>query len=90
MEALPLDMPKTFIVNVSALEGFESAVRILDIEPADGVNILREPEEVIARVVAPRVEEEEEEVVDEELDGEISEDASDASEDGSEEVSAEE
>ena len=90
VEALPLDMPETFIVNVSVLEGFESAGRISDIETADGVNILREPEEVIARVVAPRVEEEEEEVVDEELDGEISEDASDASEDGSEEVSAEE
>ena len=90
VEALPLDMPESFIVNVSSLEGFESAVRISDIETADGVNILREPEEVIARVVAPRVEEEEEEVVDEELDGEISEDASDASEDGSEEVSAEE
>ena len=67
MEALPLDMPETFIVNVSALEGFESAVRISDIETADGVNILREPEEVIARVVAPRVEEEGEEVSAEEI-----------------------
>ena len=75
--------------SVSTLEGFESAVSISDIETADGVNIHRGPEEVIARVVAPRVEEEEE-VVDEELEGEISEDASDESEDGSEEASTEE
>lgn len=89
VEALPLDMPKTFIVDVSSLEGFESAVRISDIETADGVNILREVEEVIARVVAPRVEEEEE-VVDDELEGEISEDESAEGEDAPEADSPEE
>ena len=65
VEALPLDMPASFHVDVSGLEDFEAAVRIGDIQVAGEVNILRDDQEVIARVAPPRIEEEEEEVVDE-------------------------
>ena len=65
VEALPLDMPEAFHVDVSGLEDFEAAVRIGDIQIAREVTILRDDQEVIARVAAPRIEEEEEEVVDE-------------------------
>ena len=59
VEALPLDMPQSFVVDVTVLEDFSSSVRIGDIEVAEGVDILRGPVEMIARVVAPRIEEEE-------------------------------
>lgn len=59
VEALPLDMPEAFRVDVTVLEDFTSSVRIGDLEVAEGVSILRDPVEMIARVVAPRIEEEE-------------------------------
>ena len=65
VEALPLDMPAAFHVDVSGLEDFEAAVRIGDISITGEVTILRDDQEVIARVAPPRIEEEEEEVVDE-------------------------
>lgn len=65
VEALPLDMPEAFHIDVTGLEDFEMAMRIGDIPAAEGVTILREDEEVLARVAPPRIEEEEEEVVDE-------------------------
>ena len=65
VEALPLDMPAAFHVDVSELEDFEAAVRIGDISITGEVTILRGDQEVIARVAPPRIEEEEEEVVDE-------------------------
>ena len=65
VEALPLDMPAAFHVDVTGLEDFEAAVRIGDISITEEVTILRDDQEVIARVAPPRIEEEEEEVVDE-------------------------
>ena len=65
VEALPLNMPAAFHIDVTGLEDFEMAMRIGDIPAAEGVTILREDEEVLARVAPPRIEEEEEEVVDE-------------------------
>ena len=65
VEALPLDMPAAFHVDVTGLEDFEAAVRIGDISITGEVNILRDDQEVVARVAQPRIEEEEEEVVDE-------------------------
>ena len=59
VEALPLDMPESLRVDVTVLEDFSSSIRIGDVEIAEGVNILRDPVEMIARVVAPRIEEEE-------------------------------
>ena len=59
VEALPLDMPESFRIDVTVLEDFTSSVRIGDIEVEEGVNILRDHVEMIARVVAPRIEEEE-------------------------------
>ena len=58
VEALPLDMPEAFRIDVTGLEDFEGAMRIGDIPISDGVTILRDDEEVVARVSAPRIEEE--------------------------------
>lgn len=70
VEALPLDMPRSFQIDVTGLEDFEGAVRIGDIPLSEGVTILREDDEVLARVSAPRVEDEPE---DEELEDELGE-----------------
>lgn len=59
VEALPLDMPESFRIDVTILEDFAASVRVGDIDVAEGVNILRDPVEMIARVVAPRIDEEE-------------------------------
>ena len=67
VESLPLDMPASFHVDVTMLDDFEKAVRIGDIQVADNVTILREAEEMIARVAPPRIEEEPE-VEEEELE----------------------
>ena len=84
VEALPLDMPEAFHVDVSGLEDFEAAVRIGDIQIAREVTILRDDQEVIARVAAPRIEEEEEEVV-EELEEGVEGEAAEGEEESSEE-----
>lgn len=85
VEALPLDMPTAFHVDVTGLEDFEAAVRIGDIAIAREVTILRDDQEVIARVAAPRIEEEEE-VVDELEEGVEGEEA-EGEEEGAEESS---
>ena len=58
VESLPLDMPSSFQVNVTMLDDFEKSVRIRDIQVGDNVAIIRNPEEMIARVAPPRLEEE--------------------------------
>ena len=71
VEALPMDMPQAFHLDVTGLEDFEASMRIGDIAVADNVTILRDPGEMIARVAPPRVEEEPE--LEEEEDLELAE-----------------
>lgn len=74
VEALPLEMPAAFHIDVTGLEDFSMSIRIGDISVAGDATILRDPEEMIARVVPPRIEEEEPEVDEEELlEGEVPE-----------------
>jgi large subunit ribosomal protein L25 len=74
VEALPMDMPAAFHVDVAVLEDFAMSIRIGDIAVASNVTIIRDPEEMVARVVPPRIEEEEVEEEDEELlEGEVPE-----------------
>lgn len=58
VEALPMDVPASFHLDVSGLDDFEKSLRISDIEVGPNVAILRDEEEMVARVVAPRIEEE--------------------------------
>ena len=86
VEALPLDMPAALHVDVNGLEDFEAAVRIGDIPIAREVTILRDDQEVVARVAPPRIEEEEEEVdeLEEGIEGEEGEGEEGAAEESSE------
>ena len=67
VEALPMNMPESLEVDVADLDDFEKAVYVSSIEVASNVTVITESEEMIARVIPPRVEVEEE-VVGEELE----------------------
>ena len=86
VEAIPLDMPASLHISVSSLEGFEDAVRVGDLVLGEGVTTSIGSNEMIARVMQPRLEEEvDEEEVLEEGDLVESEDGEEIPEDDSEE-----
>lgn len=60
VEALPLDMPATIQVDVSVLDDFEKVITVADIALPQSVAVLDDPEEVVARVEPPTLEEGEE------------------------------
>ena len=69
VESLPLDVPGSIELDISDLDTFEKAVYIRDIAVGDNVTITADPNQMVARVVEPRIEVEEE-VETEELEGE--------------------
>ncbi len=87
VEALPMNMPESLEVDVSDLDDFEKAVYVSGIAVGSNVTVITESEEMIARVIPPRVEEVEEVVVGEEL--EEGEEAAEEGEAASEEESSE-
>ena len=62
MEALPLDMPQYVELDLSGLDDFEKALHISDVTVGENMTVLNDPDEMIARVNAPRVVVEEEEL----------------------------
>jgi len=67
VECLPGDLISELEVDISILDDFEKDIRIADLKLPESIEILNDPEEVIAHVEEPRSEEEmaelEEEVV---------------------------
>lgn len=55
VECLPLDVPEYFELDMSGLDDFEKALHVSDIPTSDKVTFLNSPNDVIARVNAPRV-----------------------------------
>ncbi len=78
VEALPAELPESFVVDISNLN-LGDHLTVADIPVPEGVEMLSEPETVIATVVAVRVEEEEEEeeetveVEETDIEGEVAE-----------------
>jgi large subunit ribosomal protein L25 len=67
VEALPMEIPERFTVDVSGL-GLGDSLRVGELPALEGVAFLDDPETVVASVTMPtRVEEPEEAVTDEEL-----------------------
>ena len=58
VESLPMNIPTSFELDVSHLEDFEKSVRVSDILATSDVKILRDENVMVARVVAPKIEEE--------------------------------
>jgi len=58
VKALPADLPHEITVDVSSLVDLEAAIHVSDLPVAENVTVLNDPEEMVARVMPPRVEEE--------------------------------
>jgi large subunit ribosomal protein L25 len=56
VEALPADLPPHIEVDLSALEEIDQAIHVRDIAAGDGVEVLTDPDQVIARVMESKVE----------------------------------
>ena len=58
VESLPADLPQVIEVDLSGLATLEDAVHVSDLQVPAGVEVLTPAEELVARVLPPRVEEE--------------------------------
>lgn len=58
VEALPADLPHSFEVDIAVLDDFEKTLHVSDLVIPEGVELLSDLELVIAKVEAPRSEEE--------------------------------
>jgi len=56
VEALPMEMPSAFHVDITILDDFEKTIVVGDVTAPRDVAILSDPDEMIARVTAPRIE----------------------------------
>ena len=102
VKALPDHLPQSIEYSVESLVDFDATIHVRDLSIPDDVTLLTDPDEVIAKVQAPRIEIEEEPVVEEGeegVEGEAAEggaegaaegEAASGGESGSEEASAEE
>jgi large subunit ribosomal protein L25 len=80
VESLPADFPETIEVDVSGLSELDSAVYVRDLQTPSGVTILADPDELLVKVLPPRVEVEVEEEAAAEGDGEPTAEAADSEE----------
>lgn len=58
VKALPSDLPHEIAVDISPLVDLEAAIHVSDLIVDEKVTVLNEPDEMVARVMPPRVEEE--------------------------------
>ena len=78
VEALPMNVPASLEADVSILDDFEKGVYVRDLTLAANVVVITDPDEMVARVAPPRVEEVEvEEALEEPVEGEEGEAAAD-------------
>ena len=69
VKALPRDLPHKITVDISRLNTFEDHIKISDLELPGGVEIIKEPKEIVASVVPPtKVEEELEKPIEEKVE----------------------
>ncbi len=61
VEALPQDLPEKFEVQLEVLEEIDASITVADLPLSEGVEVLTDPDELIARVIF-----QEEEIVEEE------------------------
>lgn len=87
VEALPSDLPSEITIDVSSLEEIGDTITVADVPAIENVEIITDPETVVASIVADAVEEEEPEEGEEgeEAEGEEAEGEEAADEDGGEE-----
>src|SRR5207248_8396896 len=55
VECLPADIPESIEADVSHLEELDSALRLSELTIPEGVTLLTDPEELVAKVAAKKV-----------------------------------
>lgn len=73
VRALPDHLPQSIEYSIDSLVDFDAAIHVRDLVVPEDVTLLTDPEDVVAKVQAPRVEVEEEPVVAEAAEGEAAE-----------------
>ena len=73
VRALPDHLPQSIEYSIDSLVDFDAAIHVRDLVVPEDVTLLTDPEDVVAKVQAPRVEVEEEPVVAEGAEGEAAE-----------------
>ncbi|PIS17301.1 MAG: 50S ribosomal protein L25 [Candidatus Nealsonbacteria bacterium CG09_land_8_20_14_0_10_42_14] len=69
VKALPQNLPKEIKVNISGLATFGNHLLIKDLKLAEGIKILKEPDEIVASIAQPeKVEEELEKPIEEKVE----------------------
>jgi len=69
IKALPQDFPKEIKVNIDRLKTFDDEILVKDLEIPENIEVLREPDEVVATVSRPeKVEEELEKPIEEKIE----------------------
>jgi large subunit ribosomal protein L25 len=58
VRALPENLPDAFTFSIESLVDFDAAIHLRDLPLPDGVTLLSDPDEVVAKVAAPHVVEE--------------------------------
>ncbi|OGD56419.1 hypothetical protein A2V71_04800 [Candidatus Berkelbacteria bacterium RBG_13_40_8] len=58
IECLPDKLVQNINVDISALQTFEDLIKVKDLNVPEGINVLDDPEEIVAQVTPPRSEEE--------------------------------
>jgi large subunit ribosomal protein L25 len=69
VKALPDHLPQSIEYSIESLIDFDATIHVRDLTIPDDVTLLTEPDEIIAKVQAPRIEVEEEPVVEEGEEG---------------------
>jgi large subunit ribosomal protein L25 len=78
IKALPADLPHEFTVDVTSLVDLDAAILVGDLVATGNFTILNEADELVAKVMPPRVEIEPEPVLPEGLEGEEGEEGAEA------------
>ena len=65
VKALPDHLPQSIEYNIESLVDFDAAIYVRDLDIPSDVTLLTDPDEIVAKVQAPRIEIEEEPVVEE-------------------------
>ena len=56
VEALPMDIPASYSLDAESIIDFDTNLFVSDLENIDGVSIINDDDELVAGVVAPRIE----------------------------------
>lgn len=58
VRALPEKLPESLEISIESLDDFEKAIHVRDLPLPDGVTLMSEPDDVVAKVAAPKAVEE--------------------------------